>query len=735
MADVAVQAPTARLHAYAVPTELHDIVQPGALVRVPFGRGRATAAGFCVRVTERVWDHTRKPVLEAEAGPAWLSHNLVELGLWVSDYYAATPWKTFIALLPSGLRKPRTRKVVHVALSGRELTRRPTDKQAALLTALANGPLTRAAALQQAGVSAATLRTLEKHGIIERTTVEEAVPASWSAADEVPACAEDGFALTSAQQAALDRITRWIGRDEDAFRVFLLFGVPGSGKTEVYVRAMRAALAAGRQAILLIPEIALATQIVERLARRFARVAVLHSQLTAAQRRDTLAAIADGLVDVVIGTRSAVFAPCPRLGLIVVDEEQESSLKNIATPLYHARDVAIKRGQLEGVPVVLGSGTPALETWHNATQRDHYELVRLDARVPGARLPQTRLVRAEAESQHAPRVLSMALEAELRQTVSDGQQAILLHNRRGYAVFLRCTRCGLIVKCARCGRHMVFHHVDAALKCHHCGLRRDVPAHCLDETCNGRLVRSGLAIQRLEEELARLLPDARLLRLDSDTMKRRDDYQAALARFEGGAADILLGTQMVAKGLDFPGVRLVGVIDADAALSLPDFRAAERVFQLIVQVVGRAGRRSGDSLALVQTGPRTPPVIEHALALNYELFARDELRARAHLGFPPFTRIVRLVLADAKPGVAERGAATVAERLRTLAGRVHAQLRVGPPEPCPVPRLRDMLRYQVLVRGPRGASMQQLLSQAQAEKLLRARVTRLTVDVDPVDLL
>jgi primosomal protein N' (replication factor Y) (superfamily II helicase) len=518
--------------------------------------------------------------------------------------------------------------------------------------------------------------------------------------------------------------------------VFLLFGVPGSGKTEVYVRAIRQVIAGGRQAILLVPEIALATQVVERLARRFERVAVLHSRLTPRMRQRTWQGIAAGAVDVVIGTRTAVFAPCPRLGLIVVDEEQETSLKNLAAPFYHARDVAIKRGQIEHVPVVLGSATPALETWHNAQSLPHYRLLRLRERVPGARLPETRCVaHAERGGDGPPTILARRLLDELRTALAAGQQAILLHNRRGYAAFLRCQRCGLMVACPRCDAHLVLHSQEARVKCHRCGYQAAAPSTCLDDTCQGKLERTGLAIQRLEEELQRTLPQARLLRLDSDTMRHRDDYRAALDRFTQHEADILLGTQMVAKGLDFPAVRLVGVIDADAGLLLPDFRAAEHVFQLLVQVVGRAGRRAGDSLAIVQAANVTAPAIRFALKLDYEAFAQQELAARQQLFYPPFARMVRCICADEDPGVARSEAARLAAGLRGVAGQLHPALVVEEAGPCVIPRLREMFRYQVVVRGPRDGSVQRLISTARGQKLLRPRVERFTIDVDPVDLL
>jgi primosomal protein N' (replication factor Y) len=746
VADVAVNAPATDLYAYAVPDGLKDVIQPGATLRVPYGRGGRAVEGLCVRVSEKPWDHTRRPVLAAEPGQPWWSQRLIELGLWVSDYYVCSPWKTFAAMLPAAARKPRLRAVTYVRATRRAPEGKLTAGQAALRAALGAGEARRTDLLRQAGVGPGTLQALRKRGLIEVVVRQEPAPprALPSSAGAATNCPEDAFELTPAQQAALAALRdarelsagAKLDNARPAFRVFLLFGVPGSGKTEVYVRAMRDVVAAGRQAILLIPEIALATQVVERLARRFDRVAVLHSQLAAGLRRDTLAAIAGGAVDVVIGTRSAVFAPCPRLGLIVVDEEQETSLKNLAAPHYHARDVAIKRGQIEQVPVVLGSATPAIETWYNAHQRPHYRLVRLPERVPGARLPDVRLAPASpAELGETAGVLSPVLRVALEQTLAAGQQAILLHNRRGYAVHLRCAACGLLVNCQRCATHLVYHRSEQVMKCHRCGVRTPVPPRCLDDTCRGRLERTGLAIQRLEENLRQELPAARLLRLDSDTMRRREDYEAALRRFEAGEADVMLGTQMVAKGLDFPRVRLVGVIDADAALSLPDFRAGERVFQLIVQVVGRAGRRAGPSLALVQTAERPPAAIRHALRMEYEPFAAEELEARRRLFYPPFARLARLICADARPRRAREETERLATALRERAGRINARLRVDEPGACVVPRLRDMRRFEVLVRGPQGNSVQELLHAAARAKALSPRVQRFTIDVDPVDLL
>ncbi len=735
VAEAALALPLQSVRSYAIPNELRDVIRPGAWLRVPHGRRAKPVDALCLRVSEQAWDQTRPPVLDAKPGPDWLSPELVEVGLWVSDYYACQPYKTFRALLPAGVAERPAAKTTMVKCTEHTDERRITEKQQRLLDTLGGQECERRTLLRRAGVSSAVLQALCKRGLVECSTQDAAAVSYNDASVEVPPSPADSFELTPGQSVAINRICRQLHADA-AFRVFLLFGVPGSGKTEVYVRTARDVVAAGRQVILLIPEIALATQVVDRLMRRFGRVAVLHSQLTARTRRDTLHAIASGNVDVVIGTRTAVFAPCPRLGLIVVDEEQETSFKNLAAPYYHARDVAIKRAQIESIPVVLGSATPSLESWHNVHHRAHYELLRLPDRVPGAELPRTRrVVREQADLGQLEHTISPTLLDEIRVTLEAAQQVILLHNRRGYAAYLRCDHCGLMVNCPRCNSHLVYHQTEHTMKCHRCGMRVEVPRRCPDDTCAGRLVRTGAAIQQLEEELQRAVPDARLLRLDRDTMRRREDYRAALEQFEQGGADILLGTQMVAKGLDFPRVRLVGVIDADAALSLPDFRAGERVFQLIVQVVGRAGRQAGASLAMVQTGPEARSIVNHALRMDYEAFAEPELTARARHGYPPATRMVRLILTDGRPHRAREEATRLGGELTRIAATIDARVRVHQAEACVMRQLRDMLRWQIVVCGPAGPVVQQLLHAAHAARLLRPRVQRFAIDVDPVELL
>jgi primosomal protein N' (replication factor Y) len=741
VADVAVRLRTHRIYTYSIPDALVPLVRPGVAIRVPHAKSRRMIDGWCVRVSQLTWDSTRQPIAEVTSPRSLLTPALIDVAIWISEYYVCPPGVVIEAMTPASLRAARVRRRVFLRATQAATSTPLSAKRAAVLAALGAGERARRDFVREAAVSPAVLRALIRAGLIERVEREELVepsaPESESrqnepAADNIPT-EEDAYVLTASQAVATREVCAVLG-GEPAFRVFLLYGVPGSGKTEVYVRAIREAVAAGRQAILLVPEIALATQVVQRLARRFTRVAVLHSRLTARTRAAALQAIAAGDVDVVIGTRTAVFAPCPRLGLIVVDEEQESSFKSLAAPYYHARDVAIKRGQLERVPVLLGSATPSLESWHNAHHLPHFRLLRLAERVPGAALPRVQAIDVRRGGQRGDAVLSGELRAAIQRTLEDRQQAVLLHNRRGYAAQLRCTVCGLAAACVRCGAFLVEHRAADVLKCHRCGARHPRPTQCLDSTCSGPLERSGLAIQKLEEELRVTFPAARLLRLDRDTMRRREDYAAALGAFERREAEILLGTQMVAKGLDFPGVRLVGVLDADSMLGFPDFRASEHAFQLLMQVVGRAGRKEGESLALIQTSDPGNATLRRALALDYEGFARDEVAARRELGYPPFGRLVRIVCSDEEAKRAREAAVRMAGELRRIAGGVHAGIVVEDAQPCLIARLRGRYRYEVVMRTPRDGSVQKMLHEALAGRVFAGRVGRVAIDVDPSEL-
>lgn len=729
IAEVALPFPSLNAYTYAIPDELRDQVQPGALVTVPYRNRRQPVTGICFAVSEKKWTRTLRPIEAVESAPFALPEPLAELGTWVAQYYLCNPFLAFRAILGPGRKLGGRRKQTWVARAKTPLPEKLTTRQQAVIAALGDASLPIATLLAEAEVSRATVSTLIRKEVFttEQRVVQFDSPALRSKRPEEIDTPQDHFQLTADQQTAIDAIKTALG----SFRPFCLFGPPGSGKTEVYVRAIRAVLARDQQAILLIPEIALATQIAERLAERFPRVAVLHSQLTDRQRADALNAIAAGTVDVVIGTRNAVFAPLPRLGLIVVDEEQESSFKALGAPLFHARDVAVKRAQIEQIPVILGSATPAIETWYNVKQRGTYELLALRGRVPGAQTPQVQLVTTEEDEQ--PRLLSDNLRNGLRKVVAAGRHAMVLHNRRGYATALACSECRLVLRCSQCHAFLVLHRDTGQLHCHRCNARTPQLDRCPTADCPGQFRSISLAIQRLEEELTGAIANICLIRLDSDRMKKRADYEAALQAFATTPGAVLIGTQMIAKGLDFATVDLVGVIDADAALHLPDFRARETAFNLLMQVVGRAGREAGESQAIVQVRDADDPTIAAAIRMDYETFANRELHARERFKHPPFARLVRIVFADSRAGRAATEAQYAEQSLRDIAAKTNPNIAIEKAEPCLAARLRDLNRYQILLRANQPGAIQKMLTDAIKEKQFAPKVQRTTIDVDPYD--
>ncbi len=540
--------------------------------------------------------------------------------------------------------------------------------------------------------------------------------------------------LTAAQREAVTAVDAAV--QAGGFQPFLLHGVTASGKTEVYLRAARAAREAGGQALILVPEVALASQVVAMFAKRFGgRVAPLHSYLPVGTRRRNWELARRGALDVVVGARSAVFAPLPQLRLIVVDEEHEPAYKQSEQLRYHGRDVAVRRAQMLGVPVVLGSATPSLETLANAA-RGKYRRMVLPARVDRRTMPVVRVVDLRREGS-GPGVLSTPLRAAVAERLERREQVLLWLNRRGHSHHVQCRGCGHTPECPRCDISLTLHVDPKGMRCHYCDHREAAPDVC--PQCRQPLLRySGAGTQRAEREIAGAFPTARVLRLDLDVARQKDGPGETLARFARGEADILLGTQMIAKGLDFPRVTLVGVLDADVALHLPDFRAAERTFQLLVQVSGRAGRGRQPGEVLVQTcTPEHPAIAAVAMARLEEgerAFRKRELAERREALYPPFTRLVTLLVDGPDEGEVEAAATELADRAREQVG--DRAITVLGPAPQALARLRNRHRWHVLLKGANGAELRELaaaaLSWAEAPGKRRVRVI---ADVDPIEVL
>jgi primosomal protein N' (replication factor Y) len=526
--------------------------------------------------------------------------------------------------------------------------------------------------------------------------------------------------LSDEQKSALERITR------KRSGVDYLYGLTGTGKTEVFLQIAEATVAEGRGVIYLVPEIALTGQVVEAAVRRFGEgCAVLHSRLTPSKRLSEWRRILRGEARVVVGARSAVFAPVKELGLIVIDEEHEPSYKSGSAPRYHARQVAMRRGASEGARVVMGSATPSVEAW-SLMQSGGIERLPLTQRLAGGAPPAVKIVDMRRET--GP--ISRALAESVRASHAEGRQSILFLNRRGFSYFFRCGSCGAELRCPNCSVALTYHKDRDSLVCHYCGYRAAPPKVC--PSCGSLDVGwAGFGTERVEEEASRLFPDMRIRRLDADSTSKVGELESALDDFREGRADILLGTQMVAKGLNFPRVKTVGVVLADTSLNLPDFRAAERTFSLVVQVAGRTGRFTPDGEVLLQTYRPDSPIIGFAAAADAEGFYRFELEARRELGFPPYERLVRVVFRSKEKGRAKAAAHEFTLLLQALLPE-GAEI-LGPAE-CPLGMVAGTIRWQIIARSPEPGPLHRSLAAALAEYKVPSTV-RLEPDADPVSLM
>ncbi len=500
----------------------------------------------------------------------------------------------------------------------------------------------------------------------------------------------------------------------------------------MYLRAIEHVASFGRQAIVLVPEISLTPQTVRRFAARFDRVAVLHSHQSDVERHQHWQRIARGEVQVVVGARSAVFAPTPHLGLIVLDEEHESTFKQDSSPRYHARDVAWQRAQAEGIPLVLGSATPSLESWRR-TETGEFSRLSLPKRVQNLALPQVMTVdlRDPAHAGRSRGAISRPLHQAMTAALRDGGQVMLLLNRRGFATHIQCPACGFVLKCDDCDLPLTFHRQHKAALCHYCDRVAPAPTACPD--CKSPAIRyGGLGTQKLEDEVRARFPEHPCARMDVDSMRKRGSHDRVLSAFHRGEIRILLGTQMIAKGLDFPNVTLVGVVNADTALHLADFRAAERTFQLVAQVAGRTGRGQRGGRVLVQTLSPEHPAIAAAVRHDYARFAEHELALRRQANYPPFSTMVRLVIRGPQEAIARQWAVELGEQLRRAAAGMEG-VRILGPGAAPIARLRGEHRFQLQVQAPPTPALQALVREA-TEDFAPSRDVRWTIDVDPWDM-
>ncbi len=732
-----------RQYDYLVPDALCDggradrLLEPGRRVRVPFGRGNRSVEGYCVQLETKQVDPQRlKHVSQVVDRVSLLSLAMLRLTRWMAEYYLC-PWGQVLeTVLPAGVRSQAGTREVALLTVPTDVCPRiaqlklPAKQRRALeILAASSSPMPIQKLAEQAQCTTAPIKGLLKKGLIDSRSARLAATGDDVTHEKV--ARQAALDLNDEQQAALAVITDTLEASEP--HGILVHGVTGSGKTEVYIQAIERVVSFGRQAIVLVPEISLTPQTVRRFRARFDSVAVLHSHMTPVERHHHWRRIAQGEVQVVVGARSAIFAPTPHLGLIVIDEEHESTFKQDSAPRYHARDVAWQRALAERIPLVLGSATPSLESWQRA-EEGIFRRVSLTRRVLGRPLPDVATIdlRDPAQTRFGRGGISRQLHQAMSAALRDGGQVMLLLNRRGFSTHIQCPACGFALKCPDCEMSLTFHRQQNTALCHYCDHQVPPPVACPD--CKSPAIRyGGLGTQKLEAEVRARFPEHVVARMDTDSMRVRGSHEQVLSKFRRGEVNILLGTQMIAKGLDFPNVTLVGVINADTALHLPDFRAAERTFQLVAQVAGRTGRGEKGGRVLVQTLSPEHPAIAAAVRHDFRAFALPELAERKELGYPPFGAMVRIVVRSQKENMARETAEGFAERLRQSIAE-GAPVRILGPGEAPIAKLRGQYRFQLQLQASETALLQQLVRQAIAQfKPPRDVIT--TVDVDPWDMM
>jgi primosomal protein N' (replication factor Y) len=738
-AGIVLNRPVDQVLSYRIPARLKGQVQPGSRVRVPLGRGNQPAVGYCVRLEDpagvAIEREKVKELLDVLDVPPLIDATMLELTRWMAGYYACSWGQALDAVVPSGVKKGAGTRIATCLVIPDEVRDAPeppglAPKQREVLDLIRRSgePLTLADVGRMARCGIGPIAALRKKGLLR--AVQRRMDRPVAGDGEIPPPLDERPEPTAEQRIALDAMAPAL--DGDGFAAFLLHGVTGSGKTEVYLSAIERVVARGREAIVLVPEISLTPQTIRRFRRRFPRIAVLHSHLSDAERHRHWKAIAAGEVQVVVGARSAVFAPTRKLGLIVIDEEHEGTFKQETVPRYHARDVAVKRAQGLGVPVIMGSATPALETWRNAETGRYTRLV-LSRRVAGRPMPPVEIVdlRREKPSQGNPLGgLSERLRTAMREALDGGGQVILLLNRRGFHTFILCPRCGHVLTCDACDVALTHHKGRRRALCHTCDAERDPPSAC--PSCQASpLYYGGIGTERLEREVRAAFPDVSVSRMDSDTMRSSGSHERVLRAFREGDVRILLGTQMIAKGLDFPNVTLVGVVSADTALHLPDFRAGERTFQLVAQVAGRTGRGDRPGRVIVQTYAPEEPAIVFAAKHDYLGFVVGELNERRQRSVPPFGRLVRLIARGPDELAVQRFLQGLAH---VLTARAPEGVRLQGPSPAPVSKIKNLYRFHLRLLAATPRPLQALLHEI-LPTVTPPNGVELAVDVDPVNML
>ena len=696
-----------KLYTYAVMPDQQDTVKLGSMVLVPFGRGSRARMGVVLACDAEPESAKLKYLFDVAPASACLTPELLRLVHFLKERTFCTYYEAVKAVIPYGAQyKPAVAADGVTPVLQKQLTRhtensyrlvgglpqkpKPTAKQLAAVALLGGGPRT-LNELEDKGISRAVLDNLCAKGVLECSKVNKSIDLYSS----IP-LKNEPICLTAEQQAAYDALLPKL--EDDAPHSALLYGVTGSGKTLVFLKLIAHCLEQGRKALVLVPEISLTPQMILRLKSQFGRrVAVQHSALNHTERLLQWQMIQDGGADIVVGTRSAIFSPLENIGLIIIDEEQEHTYRSESAPRYSAHEMARQRAAENGALLLLASATPSTESFY-AAQHGRTQLVRLTQRYGGNPLPKVQIVDMRAElASGNPREISLAMEDAIRRNLDAGKQTILLLNRRGYQTMAQCEDCREVLKCQKCSVPMVYHKSAHKVLCHYCGSQMEPPTVC--PTCGGKLQYRGFGTQKAEEELAKLFPDARVLRMDQDSTAAKDAHEKLLAKFADHEYDIMVGTQMVAKGLDFEDVTLVGVLGIDSLLFAQGFRAYENVFSLITQVVGRSGRAKDPGFAIIQTTDPDNPVLNLAAAQDYDAFFEQEIAYRKLGLYPPFCGLCVIGFAGAKEVEVARAAARFAALLgQQAAKQPDLPLRVLGPTPGSIEKINDTYRYKLTIK-------------------------------------
>ena len=696
-----------KLYTYAVMPDQQDTVKLGSMVLVPFGRGSRARMGVVLACDAEPESAKLKYLFDVAPASACLTPELLRLVHFLKERTFCTYYEAVKAVIPYGAQyKPAVAADGVTPVLQKQLTRhtensyklvgalqqkpKPTAKQLAAVALLSGGERTQNE-LEDKGISRAVLDNLCAKGVLECSKVNKSIDLYSS----IP-LKNEPITLTQEQQAAYDALLPKL--EDDAPHSALLYGVTGSGKTLVFLKLIARCLEQGRRALVLVPEISLTPQMILRLKSQFGRrVAVQHSALNHTERLLQWQMIQDGGADIVVGTRSAIFSPLENIGLIIIDEEQEHTYRSESAPRYSAHEVARQRAAENGALLLLASATPSTESFY-AAQHGRTQLVRLTQRYGGNPLPTVQIVDMRAElASGNPREISLAMEDAIRRNLDAGKQTILLLNRRGYQTMAQCEDCREVLKCQKCSVPMVYHKSAHKVLCHYCGSQMEPPTVC--PACGGKLQYRGFGTQKAEEELAKLFPDARVLRMDQDSTAAKDAHEKLLARFANHEYDIMVGTQMVAKGLDFEDVTLVGVLGIDSLLFAQGFRAYENVFSLITQVVGRSGRAKDPGFAIIQTTDPDNPVLNLAAAQDYDAFFEQEIAYRKLGLYPPFCGLCVIGFAGAKEIETARAAARFAALLgQQAAKQPDLPLRVLGPTPGSIEKINDTYRYKLTIK-------------------------------------